>query len=189
MPHYNSWDIQRTFDGGTTLGVRKIAASAHLLFIQGELPDPTHANIDVDPLCTSSNMTRIDIQLARRTIVADPRQWSSATILAAAERHSSTIPPFLEYSEKNGVPKNSKDDLLHQEGDGSNSEEVKHAYPLEFDTSGHVVSPFNRLDPRYREKILCMTYTVQGYQGRSVGGYAARHYNTLPLPQSSRALP
>ena len=167
MPHYNSWDIQRVFDGVTTLGVRKTAASAHMLFIQGDLPDPTHLNIDIDPLCTASNMTNIDILLARKTIVADPRQWSSATMLAAAERNSSII---LESSEKNGVSNNNNEDGSSGSSDGgdsgSGSDEVKYDYPLEFDTSGHVVSPFSRFDPRYRERILCMTYTVQGYQGR-----------------------
>ena len=165
MPHYNSWDIHRVFDGGTSLSVRKIASSAHLSFIQGNLPDPSHTNIDIDPLCTASNMTTIDIKLARATVVADPRLWSSATTLAAAERSSSVIPPFSEHFKKNGVQQSTHPDGSSSGSSGSDDNEGKYDYPLEFDTNGHVVSPFNRFDPRYREKILCMTYTVQGYQG------------------------
>ena len=149
LPHYNSFSIRRVFDADTSLLVRTIASSAHLQWIAGDLPDPFHGPVHVDPDCMASNMTETDRGLALATVVADPTQWQSATVLAATER-----------ARKVAAAGAAADGA----GEGAATGEESGG-PDQYDTSGHVVSRFNRSDPRYRERLLCLTYTVQGWQG------------------------
>jgi hypothetical protein len=144
LPHYNSFSIRRVFDADTSMLVRTIASSAHLQWVAGDLPDPVHGPVHEDPECVASNMTDIDRKLALATAVADPDRWQSATVLAA--RDAAAV-------------------AAAGGGGGEPPGGERWGYPNEYDTSGHVVNPHSRSDPRYRERLLCLTYTVQGWQG------------------------
>lgn len=145
LPHFNSWGIERLFDSKTSLVVKSVASAAHLQYIAGLLPDPVHGPVETDPHCVHSNMTEIDRKVAFSTVVADPTVWQSTTALAALEGAHSNV---NNHNNQNNSSSNSSNYNLNH-----------------LDDSNHVINPYNRTDPRYRERILCLTYTIQGWFG------------------------